>query len=127
MAAAAVLEFDPLLAPIPGDNPAGTRAPFALWNTLEAARKEFQPDPEDPSAPPIPKTADWNGIVKLIRETLAGTSKDLGLGIRLCEALLKLHGFAGLRDGFRLLHRMVTECWDRVLPAPDPEYGEGME
>src|SRR4029079_7005085 len=37
---------------------------------------------------------------------------------RLVEAATKVHGVAGLRDGLRLLQRLVAECWDRIHPIP---------
>src|SRR5581483_10899940 len=40
---------------------------------------------------------------------------------RLTEALVKLGGFAGARDGLRLLRRLVDECWDRLYPPLDDD------
>src|SRR5262249_11153035 len=33
------------------------------------------------------------------------------------EALSKTQGFAGLRDGLRLMRLLVEKCWDRLQPA----------
>ncbi len=38
------------------------------------------------------------------------------MAARLTEAMVKGHGFGGLRDGLRLLRRLVQECWDRMYP-----------
>jgi type VI secretion system protein ImpA len=41
---------------------------------------------------------------------------------------VRLHGAAGIRDGFQLLRRIVEECWDRVHPPieeDDPEVRAG--
>ncbi len=54
-------------------------------------------------------------------ETLTETSKDLLVAARLTEGLTKEHGFGGLRDGLRLMRRLVTECWDRLNPAIESE------
>jgi type VI secretion system protein ImpA len=119
MASPALLEFDPLLAPLPGDKPAGNPLPLDVREALELARKEIDPEmfrPDDPRRPEL-KRADWEGIVRLAQETLTRTSKDLQVAARLTEALAKLHGFAGARDGFQLLRRMVAECWDRLNPS----------
>src|SRR5205823_3951240 len=60
---------------------------------------------------------DWPAIIDLAKECLTTTSKDLFVAARLAEALLMVHGFAGLRDGFILLRRLVEECWDRLMPS----------
>ena len=68
--------------------------------------------PRTPTGPP------WSGWRS---ETLTGTSKDLLVAARLTEALTKEHGFGGLRDGLRLMRRLVAECWDRLNPAIESE------
>ena len=113
------IEIDALLAPIPGGDPAGSGIPYVMRTELEEARKEVDPneyDENDPMRPTEFVRADWAGIAKRTQDALKNTSKDLLLAARLLEALTKLHGFAGLRDGLRLMHRMVSECWDRLQP-----------
>ncbi len=115
-----LLDFATLLAPIPGDEPAGSSVPFAVKEELEESRKEEDPDdyaPDDPMRPENPKRADWPGIIQLAQETLCSTSKDLLVAARLTEALTHVHGFAGLRDGLRLMRGMVEECWERMYPS----------
>jgi type VI secretion system protein ImpA len=114
-----LLAFETLLAPIPGDNPAGGAVPFEVREKLEEGRKEINPadfDPDDPVRPTEPKKADWTGIVRLAQETLTKTSKDLLVSARLTEALVKLHGLAGLRDGLHLMRMLIDQCWDRLNP-----------
>lgn len=112
------LDFDSLLAPISGDDPAGQSLPFQVKEKLDEMRKEINPDsyaPNDPNRPEL-KKADWNGIVRLSQETLSRTSKDLTAAVRLTEALTKQFEFAGLQVALTFLNRMVTECWDRMYP-----------
>jgi type VI secretion system protein ImpA len=111
-----LLDFDALIAPIPGDQPAGARLAPDVRKKIEDGRKELEPDPENPSKPPIPKKPDWTGIIKLATTSLTKTSKDLLAAIRMVEALTKLNGFPGLRDGLKLLRLLVTDCWDRMYP-----------
>jgi type VI secretion system protein ImpA len=120
-----LLDFAALLAPIPGDEPAGGTVPHALRQKLRAARKETERHPEDPSQPDIPRKVDWAGLVRTCQETLTTSSKDLEVALQLLEALAKIKGFAGVRDGLHLLHGLLAECWDRLHPIPDE--GEGME
>jgi type VI secretion system protein ImpA len=119
-----LLDFDALLAPIPGDNPAGSSVPFAVREKLEELRKEVDPDSfakNDPTRPEAPVKADWSGISRLSQETLRETSKDLLVAARLTEALVKLHGAAGIRDGFQLFRMMIEQCWDRMYPLIETE------
>src|SRR5207248_7918756 len=130
MASPPILDFEPLLAPIPGADPIGEPLPFPVRKKLDDARKEIDPNqfaPNDPRRPEGPQPADWPAIEQLAKDTLARTSKDLLVAARLTEALVKQHGFRGLHDGLRLLRRLTHECWDRiypvvpVIPNGDPE------
>jgi type VI secretion system protein ImpA len=119
MASAPVLDFNQLLAPIPGDNPAGAPPAYTLIQQLNLARKE--PD----SFEETKQKQDWPLIIRLATETLSTKSKDLELANRLTEAVTQAKGFAGLRDGFTLLRRLLDEFWDHLYPMP--EEGEGFE
>jgi type VI secretion system protein ImpA len=111
------LDIDSLLLPIPGENPAGRGIPFPLREKLELGRKETLSGREGDGPFPAPsKPADWETIVDSTREALKTAAKDLQLAARMTEALVRLHGFAGLRDGLCLLKRLVTDCWDRLHP-----------
>ncbi len=113
---ASLIEIESLLAPIPGELPAGAYPiPFEARSKLDEARTEVLPDPDDPMAPE-PKKADWPTAIKAAQQVLKETSKDLLTAARLTEALTKQHGFAGLRDGLRLMRELVEQCWDRVNP-----------
>jgi type VI secretion system protein ImpA len=115
-----LLDFDLLLTPIPGANPAGSSLPYILRERLEMLRREINPndyDPGDPQRPATAKAADWPAIVELSQQILHETSKDLSVAARLTEALVKAYRLDGLRDGLRLLRLMVQQCWDRLSPT----------
>jgi type VI secretion system protein ImpA len=116
-----LLDFDALLKPIPGASPAGSSEVYlTLRSQLEEMRKEDRPEdypPGDFARPETAKYADWDGILTLTRDTLLHTAKDLRLAGYLTEALVKKHGYAGLRDGLRLVRGLVETCWDYLLPA----------
>lgn len=123
-----LLDFDPLLAPIPGPDAAGSTLPYVIRERLDASRREIDPsdyDPNDPQRPAVAKSADWPAIVELSQQILRETSKDLSVAARLTEALVKESRFAGLRDGLRLLRLLVEQCWDRLSPAL--EEGDDLE
>lgn len=119
MATEPLLDFDALLKPIPGDDPAGVKMPFTLRQELDDARKDINPDEfdaDDPRRPEQAQKADWAGIIRKTQDALEATGKDLHLAARLTEALTKLHGFAGLHDGLHLMRLLVEQCWDRLTP-----------
>jgi len=62
--------------------------------------------------------ADWPKVLRVTSEALTETGKDVHAAARLVEAATKVHGVAGLRDGLRLLQRLIAECWDRLHPIP---------
>lgn len=119
-----VIEIDPLLEPIEGDDPAGGNVPFDVREKLENARKEVDPAdfaPDDPTRPETAIKADWGLIERTCKEVLTTTSKNLLIAARLTEALVRRHGYAGLRDGIILLRRLTDECWDRLYPEADED------
>jgi type VI secretion system protein ImpA len=120
MSSPSLLEIEPLLAPIPGDDPAGAPVSYDVRAKLEEDRKEEDPNDYpvgDPMRPDKPKKADWSGILRLGQETLTKKSKDLLVAARMLEALCHLHGFAGLTQGLKLLRELIAQCWDRLYPA----------
>jgi type VI secretion system protein ImpA len=128
MASAAVLDFDKLVAPIPGDkatgvdlrvDPSPTSAYYAIKdarNAARAAERQLVLDDEEPTA-----QADWRPVLQLGVRTLAEQTKDLEITAYLIEALVRLHGYAGLRDGFRLARELVEQFWEGLYPLPDED------
>ncbi|MBV9125076.1 MAG: type VI secretion system protein TssA [Planctomycetes bacterium] len=132
MASPPVLDFDKLLAPIAGDNPAGAdlradpsptsyyyRVKDARSAARAAERQLLMEGEEGGTAPP-----DWRPILRDASKVLAEQSKDLEIAAYLVEALVRSEGFGGLRDGFRLVRELVEKFWDGLYPLPDEE---GME
>jgi type VI secretion system protein ImpA len=120
----APLDIQALLASIPGSDPAGENVWSSIRDKLDPARKEIRPDafaPDDPRRPTEFKRADWPLIVREVRQTLIERSKDIRLAARLTEAETNCRGFAGLRDGLRLMRLLVEQCWDRLHPALDED------
>jgi type VI secretion system protein ImpA len=112
-------EIESLLAPLTGDDPAGAPVPYGVREELDEARKEINPDDFPPDYPGRPelKRADWPGIVRRCTDLLERSSKDLMVGARLAEALVKEHGFAGAHSGMRILRGLAEDAWDRIHPA----------
>jgi type VI secretion system protein ImpA len=110
------LDLDALLAPVPGGDPAGA-VPRAERGELDEGRREH-PDPDDPASTVAP---DWPKLAAQARNVLTARGKDLVVATRLVEAVFRQHGFAALPEGFVLLRRLVSECWDRLLPLLDED------
>jgi type VI secretion system protein ImpA len=120
MASASLLDFNVLVAPISAEAPAGVPLPFEIRETLTLARVEDNADDfeqGDPMRPTTFKKADWPAVAKLAQDTLTKTSKDLLVAARLMEAMVKMHGFEGLRDSLHLMRSLVEDCWDRLYPT----------
>ncbi len=114
MISAPVLDVDALIRPIPGADPAGVPLADNVRMELDVNRREPVKGDDTTSH----WKADWPKVLRVTTEALTNTGKDLNTATRLVEAATKVHGVAGLRDGLRLLHRLVAECWDRLHPIP---------
>ncbi len=129
MASPDVLDFARLVAPISAENPAGVDprsdiSPTSLYFKIKGSRSdaraaERQSVAGDDAAAANPP--DWKPVRQLGTKVLAEQAKDLEITAYLIEALLRLEGFAGLRDGFRLARELVEKFWDGLYPLPDEE------
>jgi type VI secretion system protein ImpA len=119
-----------ILVPIPGENPSGADLRYdtklLVIDKIKEARR--QDDELDQGAwQSERKTANWPVVIKLAQDTLATTSKNLQVAAYLAEGLLQTERFAGLRQGLDLVYHLVTDFWDTVYPAIDPEDPETRE
>jgi type VI secretion system protein ImpA len=62
---------------------------------------------------------DWRPVFEQAVQILAEHCKDLEIVCYLIEALVRLDGFAGLHEGFRLCRELVERYWDDIHPKPD--------
>jgi type VI secretion system protein ImpA len=128
MASAEILEFATLLEPIPGDNPTGADlradgSPSSPYygvkdarSQARAAERQIVMDGEETANSP-----DWRPVMQRGVQVLSQKSKDLEVTAYLIEGLVRLHGFPGLRDGFRLARELVERYWDGLYPQPDED------
>lgn len=128
MASPSTLDIEQLLAPIEGDNPAGidlredvspTSDYYQVKDARSAARAAERSLEADDEAGGLPD--EWRTILQTAPELIQTKSKDLEIASWLTEALLRAHGFAGLRDGFRLAKGMVEGFWDTLYPLEDED------
>lgn len=128
MASEQVIDVDAILQPIAGGNPAGKDVRDSKdFDLLKEARRQeevlSQGDWQRDA-----KVADWSKTIQIATKILTEQSKDLQVATWLVEALLKRHGFAGLRDGLKILRGLHANFWDSLYPAMedgDLEYRSG--
>jgi len=112
-----LLDLETLLAPLPGDNPAGEDISFADdYDQIKEARRADDPNEPRGDWGEEPKVAEWRKVRELATEVLTQKSKDLQVACWLCEAVTQLHGFAGLHDGLELLRDLIENFWDTLYP-----------
>jgi type VI secretion system protein ImpA len=113
-----VLQFDELLSPIDGENPSGRSLKYQpLWDDITSARRG-RTDAVTEGADSEP---DWQRVQALACDALGTKSKDLQIAGWLTEALVHTSGFAGARDGLRLIRGLVESYWETLYPELEPE------
>lgn len=128
MSSPEILDLDALVGPISDDSPVGTDpradpSPTSLYYATKDARNAARNTErqammaEDDTA----DSPDWRPVLENGKELLATVGKDLEITAYLIEALVRLHGFPGLRDGFRLAHRLIEKYFDDIFPLPDED------
>lgn len=124
-----VLSFESLLAPITADQPTGTdpradRSPSSPYYLLKDLRsRASNAERQQRAGQGNGEKIDWESVAKAATSILATQAKDLEVTAWLIEALLRQHGFAGLRDGFRVARELVEKYWENLYPTPDEEDG----
>ena len=106
------LDFDAVLAPIGERQAATTPVKYAGAHAAVRAARRL-------AAGASSGTAQWVQVIELAEHALQTECKDLQLAAWLTEALVKVHGFAGLRDGVRLLRELQERFWRTIHPQLD--------
>jgi type VI secretion system protein ImpA len=120
MSSAATVDFEALLAPIAGSNPAGELLrDTPTYDAIKEARRSDDPTLSQGDWKRDVKLANWREAVKLATDAITNKSKDLQITVWLAEALVKQSGFAGLRDGLRILRELHERYWDTLYPASE--------
>lgn len=117
-AAAFAMDVDGLLRPVAVDQPAGVDLRYE--GTYDAIREARRAD--DPTLPQGVwvtdlKRANWRDVARLCTSALTEKSKDLQIAAWLIEALVQDKGFAGAREGLRLVRALCEAFWDDLHPV----------
>jgi type VI secretion system protein ImpA len=136
MASPLTIDLEALLAPISEEAPCGVAlkddpasAPiyYEVKDAREAARAAERAGAgsawgdEGGSQSSAAGKPDWQLVVRLSTAALRDKTKDLWIAAWLLEALVRQHGFAGLRDGFRLVRELCERYFESIHPRPDDE------
>jgi len=116
MATKPLLDFEALLAPIPGENPAGSLLRYTGdYDEIKA----LQPKPDRDAFESSGQEGQWPKLIEVASQKLREKSKDLQIAAWLTEGLVHRSGFAGFRDGLKLIQGLLDRFWDHVYPLPD--------
>ncbi len=122
------VELEALLSPIPGGNPSGRDAKDGKsYDGLKESRREEDAQNQGEWKRDA-KVADWPKVIQTATKILAKESKNLQVATWLLEGLVKRHGFAGLRDGLKVIRGLHETFWESMYPMienGDLEYRSG--
>src|SRR3954454_17790214 len=108
----AELAIDDLLDPISAEQPAGVDLRWTTeWDRIKEARRADDGLDAGKWTKKERKAANWRLVEEIATSVLRTQSKDLQVAMWLTEANLKLHGFAGVADGFRLVRELIDRYW----------------
>ena len=120
-----LLDFDRLLSPVSDESPSGESLQYSgLYDEIREARRADDQLEQGDWKREL-KVADWDEAVALAQEALLTKTKDLQIAAWLAEGLTMLHGFAGVRDGIRVMKVLHETFWDTCYPEIDEGDMEG--
>ena len=120
-----VIELDALLQPVSDENPSGESLRYSgLYDEIAEARRA-DVDVNQGEWQTELKVADHRKVVDLSTPALTDQTKDLQIAVWLSEALIKLNGFAGLRDSLKLVAGLQDNFWETLHPEIDEGDMEG--
>jgi len=128
MASEEIISLDQLLAPVTDDNKVGedireNTSPDSPYYKIKDARSAARAAERNNMFDSDTSEADghWRKILELAPDILANQAKDLEVASWYTEALIRQHGYPGLRDGFKLIKGLIEQYWDELYPLPDED------
>lgn len=120
-----VIDLDSLLSPISEESPSGESLRYSgLYDEINEARRQDD-DLNQGEWKTELKVADFRLVIDLATGALREKTKDLQIAVWLAEALVRQHGFVGLRDSLRLLAGLHDRFWETLHPEIDEGDMEG--
>lgn len=128
MASSAILDISELLNPISDDQPTGQdlrldASPLSSYQTIKTARSAARDAEKNSLYSENGGDAEeyWRKILTLAPKILREESKDLEVATWLTEAMVRRHGFQGLRDSLQLIEGLISQFWENLYPMPDED------
>lgn len=120
-----VINFEALLTPVSEEKPAGEYLRYSgIYDEISEARRADKDVPQGEWQTEV-KYADYRKVIGLAVPALEKDTKDLQIAAWLSEALVKEHGFIGLRDSLKLLVGFQEKFWETLHPEVDEGDMEG--
>ncbi len=120
-----VIDLELILTPISDELPSGESLRYSgLYDEISEARRADDNLNQGDWQTEL-KVADYRKVIELAVPALEKQSKDLQIASWLSESLIKVHGFAGLRDGLKLLAGLQDSFWETLHPEIDEGDMEG--
>lgn len=121
-----VINIDVLAQPISEDSPVGIdlredTSPNSLYYRIKDARSQARAGERQLEMGDDSVEIDWKPILQSVPDVLASSTKDYELTAYFVEALVRLHGFAGMRDGCQLVNRLAADFGNDIFPLPDED------
>ncbi len=128
MPSPSLINLEALLSPISEESPSGSncREDPSLSNyyqQVKGARNAARSAERNNLYNDATDEADehWRTVVGLAPKIITEQSKDLEVASWYSEAMIRRHGFAGLRDAFAIIKSLINEFWDHLYPMPDED------
>lgn len=120
-----VIDLDAIFQPVSEDSQSGESLRYSgLYGEIVEARRQDDTLNRGDWQSEI-KTADYQKVLELAAPALTSQSKDLQVAVWLSEALVKIHGFAGLRDSLKMVTGLQDIFWETLYPIIDEGDMEG--
>ena len=126
MTAPRVIDLEALLTPIEGESPGGTNpredtSATSLYYRIKDLRNAARTAERGAIDLDAAKPEEWHSVAELANTLIATQAKDLESAAWLTEALLRVEGFTGLRDGFNLIQGLTEQFWGYLYPEADED------
>jgi type VI secretion system protein ImpA len=120
-----VVDLDVLLQPISDESPSGESLRYSgIYDQISEARRADDGLNQGDWQSEL-KVADFRQVIGLAVPALSSQAKDLQIAAWLSEALVREHGFAGLRDSLKLMAGLQESFWETLHPEVDDGDEEG--
>lgn len=114
-----VVDLELIFQPISEESPSGEDQKYSgLYDEMREARRADEKLAQGEWQTEL-KVADFHKALNLGIDALTSKTKDLQVAAWVTEALVSVHGFAGLRDGLKILGGLQANFWDTLFPEID--------